>query len=188
MAGTGQHPWLHPGWKILPTRIGNCSNTNCDHRFRCGDNNVTITHAQPHYYCVRQVEPCHHVRWSSQALCLNNNNTKKQLDPRSDVKPDTNLLTLSTFIQAKRTIVRSLQSSDYAAMPAKWHFQQFLAGWGVMPDRVRKKQVSSTIYLLLLQRNWNNDGHELYSVNHAEKFVDPTAGANIFLGRLQEAE
>ncbi len=29
VARTGQHPWLRPGWKILPTRISYCSNTNC---------------------------------------------------------------------------------------------------------------------------------------------------------------
>ncbi len=29
VARTGQHPWPGPGWKILPTRTGYCSNTNC---------------------------------------------------------------------------------------------------------------------------------------------------------------
>ncbi len=61
MARTGQHPWLHPGWKTLPTRIGYCSNTNCDRRFRCEDDNVAFTHLRPHYYRVRQVEPCHQL-------------------------------------------------------------------------------------------------------------------------------
>ncbi len=58
VARTGKHPWLHPGWKIPPTRIGYCSNTNCAHRFRSEDNNVDFTQVQPHYYRVRQVEPC----------------------------------------------------------------------------------------------------------------------------------
>ncbi len=70
MARTGQHLRRHPGWKILPTKIGNCSDTDCVHRFRCEDNNVDITHMQPHYYGVRQVEPCHQLGWSSQALFL----------------------------------------------------------------------------------------------------------------------
>ncbi len=61
VALTGQHPWLHPGWKILPTRIGLCSNTNSDRRFRFEDNNVAFTHVKPHYYRVRQVEPCHQL-------------------------------------------------------------------------------------------------------------------------------
>ncbi len=39
-------------------------------RFRCEDNNVAFTNVQPHYYCVRQVEPCQHLGWSSQALIL----------------------------------------------------------------------------------------------------------------------
>ncbi len=38
-----------------------CSNTNCDRRFRCEDNNVDLTHVQPHYYRVWQVEPCHQL-------------------------------------------------------------------------------------------------------------------------------
>ncbi len=50
---------LHLGWKILPTRIGFCSYTNCAHRFRCEDNNVAFTRVQPHYYRKLQVEPCH---------------------------------------------------------------------------------------------------------------------------------
>ncbi len=61
VARTGQHPWLHSGWKILPTREGYCSNTNSAHRFRFEDNNVEFTHVQPHYYRVRQVEPCHQL-------------------------------------------------------------------------------------------------------------------------------
>ncbi len=65
---TGQHPWLCPGWKILPTRIGYCSNTNDDRRFRCEDNNVAFTNVQPHFYRVRQVEPCYQLGWSSPAL------------------------------------------------------------------------------------------------------------------------
>ncbi len=59
VARTGQHPWLYPGWKILPTRVGYCSNTNCARHFRCEDNIVDFTHVQPHYYRVWQVEPCH---------------------------------------------------------------------------------------------------------------------------------
>ncbi len=34
VARTGHHLWLRPGWKILPTRIGYCSNTNYVRRFR----------------------------------------------------------------------------------------------------------------------------------------------------------
>ncbi len=30
-------------------------------RYRYEDNNVAFTNVQPHYYRVRQVEPCHHV-------------------------------------------------------------------------------------------------------------------------------
>ncbi len=41
-----------------------------DRRFQCEDNNVAFTNVQPHYYRVRQVEPCHQVGWSSQALIL----------------------------------------------------------------------------------------------------------------------
>ncbi len=70
VARTGHHPWLRPGWKILPTRIGCCSNTNGDGRLRCESNNVAFTNVQPHYYRVRQVEPCHHLGLSSQALIM----------------------------------------------------------------------------------------------------------------------
>ncbi len=38
--------------------------------FRCEDTNVAFTNVQPHYYRVRQVEPCHHSGWSNQALIL----------------------------------------------------------------------------------------------------------------------
>ncbi len=69
-AWAADRPWLRPGWKILPTRIGYCSNTNGDRRFRYEDNNVAFTKVQPHYYRVRQVEPCHQLGWSSQALIL----------------------------------------------------------------------------------------------------------------------
>ncbi len=41
-----------------------------DHRFQCEDNNVAFTNVQPLYFCVRQVEPCHNLGWSSQALIL----------------------------------------------------------------------------------------------------------------------
>ncbi len=67
---SGQHPWLRPGWKILPTRICYCSNTYCDCRFPCEDNNVAFTNVQHHSYRVRQMEPCHQLEWSSQALIL----------------------------------------------------------------------------------------------------------------------
>ncbi len=59
VALTGKYPWLRSGWKILPTRIGYCSNTNDDRRFRRDDNNVAFTNVQLHYYHVRQVDPCH---------------------------------------------------------------------------------------------------------------------------------
>ncbi len=70
VARAGQHQCLRPGWKILPMRIGYCSNTNGDRRFRCGDNNVAFTNVQLHYYRVRSVEPCHHLGRISQALIL----------------------------------------------------------------------------------------------------------------------
>ncbi len=66
-----QHPWLHPGWKILPTRIHCCSNTNCAHSLRCEDNNSVFSYVQPRYYRMRQVEPFHQLLRSSQALFLN---------------------------------------------------------------------------------------------------------------------
>ncbi len=40
---------------------GYCLNTNNDRRFRCEDNTVAFTNVQPHYYHVRQVEPCPHL-------------------------------------------------------------------------------------------------------------------------------
>ncbi len=39
-------------------------------RFRCQNNNVDLMRVQYHYYRVRQVEPCHQLGWSSQALIL----------------------------------------------------------------------------------------------------------------------
>ncbi len=51
--------------------VGYCSNTNGARHFRCEDNNVAFTHVQPQYYRVRQMEPCHQLEWSSQALILN---------------------------------------------------------------------------------------------------------------------
>ncbi len=54
---SGRLAWLRPGWKILPTRIGYCSNTNGGRRFGCEDNNVAFTFVQPLYCRVRQVEP-----------------------------------------------------------------------------------------------------------------------------------
>ncbi len=49
-------------WMENPTNmLGYCSNTNYGRRFRCEDNNVAFTHVKPHYYCVRQVEPCHQL-------------------------------------------------------------------------------------------------------------------------------
>ncbi len=65
MARTGQHPWLHSRW------IDYWSNTNGDHRFRCEDNKVAFTNVQPHYYRVRQVDPCDQLGLSSQTLLLN---------------------------------------------------------------------------------------------------------------------
>ncbi len=47
VARTRQHPWLHPGWKILPIRIGYCSNTYGDRLFQREDNNVAFTKVQP---------------------------------------------------------------------------------------------------------------------------------------------
>ncbi len=45
---------------------------NCDRHFRCEDTNAGITHVQPHYYRVQQVELCHHLGRSSQVLFLSN--------------------------------------------------------------------------------------------------------------------
>ncbi len=45
----------------LQTKIGYSSNINTVCRFRCEDNNVALTHVQPHYNRVQQVEPCHHL-------------------------------------------------------------------------------------------------------------------------------
>ncbi len=59
--------------------MGYCSNTNCA---RCFYNNVVFMLVQPHYYRVRQVEPCHQPGRSSQALCLNNTN-KSQCHKRT---------------------------------------------------------------------------------------------------------
>ncbi len=52
-ARTGHHRWLHPGWKILPRRIANCSNTNWACHFRCENNNVDFSHMETHYYRVQ---------------------------------------------------------------------------------------------------------------------------------------
>ncbi len=62
------HPWLRSGWKILPTRIGYCSNTNGDYHFQFVGNNVAFTCMQPHNY--REVGSCHQLGWSSQELIL----------------------------------------------------------------------------------------------------------------------
>ncbi len=91
MARTGLHPWLRPGWNIPLTRIGYCSNTNGDGRFRCEDNNVAFTSVQPHYYCVWQVEPCHPLSevarcssWTIEHLTLYLNNKKAALTNHLD--------------------------------------------------------------------------------------------------------
>ncbi len=74
MARIGQHPWLLPGLKIPPTRIGYCSSTRWANHSRCDDNNVVFTNVQPHYYHVQQVEPCYRLgevaRRSSWAIGL----------------------------------------------------------------------------------------------------------------------
>ncbi len=46
-------PGNHPEWKILPIRMGFCSNTKCARRFQCEDSNI-----QPHFYRVWQMESC----------------------------------------------------------------------------------------------------------------------------------
>ncbi len=62
---------MAPSWMENPTdKIGYCINNNGDRRFRCEDSNVAFTNVQPHNYHVRQVEPCQHLGWSSQALIL----------------------------------------------------------------------------------------------------------------------
>ncbi len=48
VARTGQHPW-----KMLPTMMGDCSNTKGARCFQCEDNNLDFTQVQPHYYRVR---------------------------------------------------------------------------------------------------------------------------------------
>ncbi len=64
---TGQHPWLRPGWKILPIRMGYCSNTKWARRFQCEDKNLS-SH--------RLWEVTRHSSWAFELLtqCLNNNN------------------------------------------------------------------------------------------------------------------
>ncbi len=71
---------LRPGWKILPIRMGYCSNTN---RFRSEDNNV-VMHMKLHYYRMQQVEPCHllveitrRYSWAIYLLALWQNNNSK---------------------------------------------------------------------------------------------------------------
>ncbi len=49
------HGFILDGKSSRLPRLGYCSSTKCDHRFRCEDNNV-----QPHNYRVQLVEPCHH--------------------------------------------------------------------------------------------------------------------------------
>ncbi len=56
MARTRQHPWENPTGKdrlLLKHQW-------LARRFQCEDSNVDLTHIQPHYYRVRQVEPCQH--------------------------------------------------------------------------------------------------------------------------------
>ncbi len=47
-------------------------NTNYILRLWCEDNNIDLMRVQLHHYCVRQVEPCHLLGWSSQAIFLSN--------------------------------------------------------------------------------------------------------------------
>ncbi len=49
VARTGQHPWLRPGWKIVPIRVGYHSNTKWTRRFRCADSHVGLFHVQTYY-------------------------------------------------------------------------------------------------------------------------------------------
>ncbi len=56
---TGQHPWFHPGWKILSAGSGYCSNTQWSSHFWCDENNDSFMHVWPHDYRLRQVNPCH---------------------------------------------------------------------------------------------------------------------------------
>ncbi len=53
--GTRARTRLHLGWKILPTRIGFCSYTNCARRIRCVDSNFDFMHVQAHFYRMQQV-------------------------------------------------------------------------------------------------------------------------------------
>ncbi len=57
--GTGENSWIRPGWKILPTRAGYCSNPDCARRFGREKNKVNLMRVQPHYYYVGQVGPFH---------------------------------------------------------------------------------------------------------------------------------
>ncbi len=72
MAQIVQRPWLRPGWRILPTKISYCLNANYARRFWCEDKTVNLTYVQPHYYRVRQVEPCDQLGWSRQVVFLSN--------------------------------------------------------------------------------------------------------------------
>ncbi len=81
VARSGQHPWLHPGWKTLQSRIGYCWNANCARRFRCEDNNVilhtcnltTITYGR-WSLVPKSDEVARRSPWAFKllALCLNN--------------------------------------------------------------------------------------------------------------------
>ncbi len=89
MFGADQTASMASSWiKILPIRMGCCSNTNCSNRFRCDGNTNGLM--LPHYYRVRQRDSCHRfgevARRSSwaiklSALCLysNINNSSKYL-------------------------------------------------------------------------------------------------------------
>ncbi len=76
-------------WKALLTTMDYNSSIRWAHRCRCDDNNVTLMYMQPHFYHVRQVEPCHRLckvaGCSSSiskvlALCLNNDNNDTNIN------------------------------------------------------------------------------------------------------------
>ncbi len=124
---TGQHPWPRPEWKIIPTRKACYWNTNCAYRFRWYDNKIDLTQAQPHYYVVRQVGPCHQLGWSSRALltlCLNNNN-----NPVSQWRFRDRLIILTTSLDDHRNRCKSKHRFCYPRGTIEWEVR-YLCGTG----------------------------------------------------------
>ncbi len=57
--GTGSIHGFVLGGKSYQQGWATAQAPNYVHRFWCEESNVDLTHMQPHYYRVRQVEPCH---------------------------------------------------------------------------------------------------------------------------------